>query len=101
MNAAFDNLDDFLAELKACTGRSVVRASVSRSEVNSGVTDVVVVSGFHDDHYFYELRLECGQEWVGGDKSAAESAEAAVVRIKSFCEEHGYEFRGGIWCRPE
>lgn len=101
MNAEFDNLDVYLDELKLCVGRSVVRAQSVREAVNDGVTGWSVVSGFHDDQYFYQLNLDCGQDYAGGPGESESAAKSAVGRIAAFCEERGYAFRGGVWCRPE
>lgn len=112
MDAVFTSPDDYLAELKAVAAAqprtmSALRMTVERidlsmvqdKEPQSGM-QYVVVTGFHDDRYFYQGMFDCGIARGRNDMNTPAEAVEIVERIRRTCEELNVELRGGQWLRP-
>lgn len=106
MKATFDNITDYLAELRKVaadreTNRlSIVRGTVSKRAVNPTVKEYAVVSGFHDNQYVYEAVIDCGQDHKGGAEAptpACDLATHTITMIELACAELKVEFRYGKW----
>lgn len=101
MNVCFDNLDDFKAELLGISeelrSKVVVRGEIQELEAQRGTKDYTAVFGFHDDRYFYEARLPCGQDFAGVGPDGSANAEVVLSQVKSICQDLGIAFRGGTY----
>ena len=110
MNVVFTAVDEFLAELAAVKANSsIVRVQTEEVDLalaqqmdgehrGSGI-QFVVVSGFHDDKYFYQGMFDCGIVHGRSDKEQREASAAVVEKIRQACASLGLEVRGGLWHR--
>lgn len=94
------SIDGFLEELMASQQPSVVRVDIATESENSGVTDVSLTAGFHDEKYLYEAKFELGTDYVGGPAKAATEAKSLVARIKSAAKLKGVACRTGRYQWP-
>lgn len=94
------SIDGFLEELVSSQNPSVVRVDVITQSENSGVTDVSLTAGFHDDKYLYEAKFDLGRDYVGGPATAATEAKALVSRIKAAAKLKSVDCRTGRYQWP-
>lgn len=111
MNVVFTDVDAYLAELtqlRAADKLSIVRCSIERVDLSladqgdqrSSGMQFIVVSGFHDDRYFYQGMFDCGTAFGRSDEPQRKAAEAMVEKIRATCGEIGIDCRSGLWQRP-
>lgn len=106
--ATFDKLSDFLEELKIVvrkrgTENIIVRRQIETINGNDGTQHVHVRTGFHDDSYFYEGYVFCGQEPINSrshSRDATDCGEKMLKEILDVCQELHVECRGGRWQVP-
>ncbi len=110
MNAVFQNIDEYLTELRTVGKDKASVVRVSAEEVNlaqaqqgeggngSGI-QFVVVSGFHDASYFYQGMFDAGTATGRSDSEQRNNAAKMVAAIRAACGEIGVECRGGLWQR--
>jgi len=94
----------FLEDLKRVAGKFddvFVRTEAVREKVNSGVESVSLIHGFHDEHYLYEITIDCGEELVGGEDHASECVKVHTKNIQGWCKELKISHGGGRWQLPE
>ena len=107
MKATFDNLDDYLEELRTCAATrepdmrpAMVRGTIQETVVNGAQSEFKVVSGFIAHHCFHEMTLACGKDSRSGrrmESSSKDTAQHALQAIKQACDDLKIEFRGGTW----
>lgn len=96
MNVVFDNKDGYFEEMRQAPHGTLVRAEVFRNEINRGVTQVAVLSGYFDQQFFYQANIPCGED-CSPKKDGSEQAEAVMGELKGLCEQSGLALRKGQW----
>lgn len=101
MNVCFDNLEDFQTELRSTRpdirNRIIVRGEIQKLTVQRGTDDFTVILGYHDETYFYEARIPCGQDYSGAAPEGSAQAEVCLSQARSLCNELGIAFRAGSY----
>lgn len=98
MIVKFDNLKDYIDELREVRGRSiVVRATIDTLEINDGLSRVTVKSGFVNEPDFCSACIDCGDNPVGRNWSGPgiDAAKKVIEELKQECERLGHNLRGG------
>lgn len=103
MKVEFDDLDDFVAELKAERSDDLeyshyVRVTCETQSPNDGVTLVFFKAGFLANGGLCELRTFCGEDWVGSKQEGTEAFRAMLHRLDAVCQELKVLIRGGAYC---
>lgn len=97
MNVSFSDIDEYLEELKESSGDTVVRSTIEEDEINDGVKDITLVSGFCEGGIVCEARIPCGEDLVGGKGEGTGKANDLMNSIKGACQRMNIEHRGGKW----
>lgn len=95
----------FIAELERCCNDPLrrkptqLRFDTQFEEVNSGSIQVQVVLGYMEGEMLRELAVDCGRDYLGSDKSQAETAtglaDAVYERFSMVSKTLGLDFAGG------
>jgi len=105
MLVAFDNLVDFIAELRAerssHNGGPLVRitSELQQAAIDGSSRDqhVFLIAGFKVDGELRELKHFCGENLAGGKNEGSTALKAAIDKLIGVCKDMKVECRGGFY----